>query len=74
MPDPVGLQERIRKAQGELGGLWERALADCPQLTNVEGVDPVNLPAPSYDLWTRMLFSVLIDCRALWRHDAAGRR
>lgn len=77
MPDPVGgessLTERVKKFTGEARGLVSRAVEDCAELKALFGrpLDPPDKEiAGRFDLYTRMLFSCLVDADRL---DSAGR-
>ncbi|MGH9569506.1 MAG: CRISPR-associated endonuclease Cas3'', partial [Candidatus Angelobacter sp.] len=77
IPDMQGggssLQERIKKYRNEAGALASRAMADCAQLNRLFASPFPELDKTverRFDLFTRMLFSCLVDADRL---DSAGR-
>lgn len=67
------LGERIKNHRAEAEALVARATADCPQLNQLLAGRFPELDktiAPRFDLYTRMLFSCLVDADRL---DTAGR-
>lgn len=72
IPNGDKLGDGIKKALQESLGLLKRAIGDCPELGRViEEPFKLGRPAGSQDLFTRMLFSCLVDADRL---DTAKRR
>ena len=75
IPNPQGeksLEARVKKYRSEAAALIARATGDCSQLRNVLAAFPPNNSQieARFDLYTRMLFSCLVDADRL---DSAGR-
>lgn len=71
MPDPPQLKSRTDEARAEAAALWERAVADCPELKNCFGAETALLSGLknegpfAFDLDCRMLLSCLVDADRL---------
>ena len=77
VPDPQGgetsLEARVKKYRAEAAALVPRAIADCGEFRKVLAAFPPNNSQMEerFDLYTRMLFSCLVDADRL---DSAGRK
>lgn len=72
MPDRDCLRDRANEYRGEAAGILERAAKDLPEIGDLLRSTPPKLEnvRERFDLFTRMLFSCLVDADRL---DTAGR-